>query len=83
LKWILDRCDGQGDALETPIGATPNLDAIDRTGLTLDDNVMGNLLKVDAKEWAETIAGQIKGRVPKGMLDEQQELAQRIHKAAD
>jgi GTP-dependent phosphoenolpyruvate carboxykinase len=45
---------------------------------------MANLLKVDAAEWVEAIAGQkeflisFKGRIPKGILDEHQELARRI-----
>jgi phosphoenolpyruvate carboxykinase (GTP) len=84
LKWILDRCEGRGDAVDTPIGAVPTLDAIDRTGLNLRDDVMANLLKVDAAEWVEAIAGQkeflisFKGRIPKGILDEHQELARRI-----
>jgi phosphoenolpyruvate carboxykinase (GTP) len=84
LKWILDRCEGRGDAAETPIGATPTLQAIDRTGLKLPDEVMARLLTVDAREWVAAIAEQkeflasFKGRIPKGILDEHHELAQRI-----
>ena len=32
LKWILERCDGRGSAVETPIGVVPTPDAIDRQG---------------------------------------------------
>jgi phosphoenolpyruvate carboxykinase (GTP) len=86
LKWILDRCEGRGDVAETPIGATPTLHAINRTGLSLDDEVMASLLKVDATEWVEAIGGQkeflasFKGRIPKEILDEHHELAQRIQR---
>jgi GTP-dependent phosphoenolpyruvate carboxykinase len=88
MKWILDRCEGRGHAAETPIGATPTLDAIDRMGLRLDDDVMASLLKVDAAEWTEVIAGQkqflisFRGRIPKGILDEHHVLAQRIQHAS-
>src|SRR3989454_7349298 len=58
LKWILDRCEGRGDAVETPIGAVPTLNAIDRTGLNLPDDVMATLLKVDAAEWLEAVVAQ-------------------------
>ena len=58
LKWILDRCEGRGDAVETAIGAVPDADAIDRTGLSLSDADMTELLKVDPAEWVEAIAGQ-------------------------
>jgi phosphoenolpyruvate carboxykinase (GTP) len=87
LKWILDRCEGRGEAAETPIGATPTLDAIDRSGLKLDEKVMAKLLRVDATEWADAIPGQkeflasFRGRIPKGILDEHQELAQRLRHA--
>jgi phosphoenolpyruvate carboxykinase (GTP) len=33
LKWIFERCDGGGAAVETPIGLMPTADAIDRNGL--------------------------------------------------
>ena len=45
LKWILDRCDGRGSAVETAIGAVPTPDAIDRTGLNVTDADMADLLK--------------------------------------
>jgi len=87
LKWILDRCEGRGDAVETPIGAVPTLNAIDRSGLNLPDDVMANLLKVDAAEWLEAVVAQkdflisFKGAIPKGILDEHHELARRLQNA--
>ena len=60
------------------------MDAINREGLTLSDNVMRGLLKVDAAEWVEAIAGQddfLKSygrRMPKAMWDEHEALARRI-----
>src|SRR5712691_1277268 len=87
LKWILDRCEGRGDAVETPIGAVPTLNAIDRSGLNLPDDVMANLLKEDAAEWLEAVVAQkdflisFKGAIPKGILDEHHELARRLQNA--
>jgi phosphoenolpyruvate carboxykinase (GTP) len=87
LKWILDRCEGRGKAVPTPIGFVPALDAIDRTGLNLSDQVMSDLLKIEPAEWIEVISDQknfmisFVGRIPKGILDEHQELAQRIQNA--
>ena len=84
LQWVLERCEGRGKALDTAIGFTPTVDAINREGLTLSDNVMRGLLKVDAAEWVEAIAGQddfLKSygrRMPKAMWDEHEALARRI-----
>jgi phosphoenolpyruvate carboxykinase (GTP) len=87
LKWILERCDGRGQAVETVIGAVPTLGAIDRTGLTLSDADMAALLKVDPAEWVEAIAGQEElmrmfgDRMPDEIIAEHNELARRIDAA--
>jgi phosphoenolpyruvate carboxykinase (GTP) len=56
LKWVLERLDGGGDAVDTPIGFVPTVDAIDRTGLDLDDATMAAILEVDHDSW--------KGEIP-------------------
>src|SRR5262245_992185 len=87
LKWILDRCEGKGEAVETPIGFVPTPTAIDRTGLKLSDAGMTTLLKVDPAEWAEAVSGQrdffdaFGARLPRGIRDEQERLARRIEEA--
>jgi phosphoenolpyruvate carboxykinase (GTP) len=84
LQWVLERCEGQGKAVDTPIGYTPTMDAINRDGLSISDNIMKGLLKVDAAEWVEAVAGQedfLKSygrRMPKAMWDEHEALARRI-----
>ena len=85
LKWIIERCEGRGVAQETPIGLLPTIHAIDRAGLDLSDEVMTALLKVDPAEWVEAVSGQesflngFGGRVPKGIREEHETLAHRIH----
>jgi phosphoenolpyruvate carboxykinase (GTP) len=87
LKWILDRCEGRGSAMETVIGPVPTPDAIDRSGLKVTDADMVELLKVDPAEWVEAVAGQEEliemfgDRMPKPLLDEHEELARRINAA--
>jgi phosphoenolpyruvate carboxykinase (GTP) len=84
LQWVLERCEGRGKAVDTPIGLTPTVDAISREGLNISDNVMKALLKVDPAEWVEAVAGQddfLKSygrRMPKAMWDEHEALARRI-----
>jgi phosphoenolpyruvate carboxykinase (GTP) len=87
LKWILDRCEGRGNAVETAIGAVPTQDAIDRSGLRLSDADMTYLLKVDPAEWVEAVAGQDElirmfgDRMPAALRDEHDGLAHRIQAA--
>jgi phosphoenolpyruvate carboxykinase (GTP) len=84
LQWVLERCEGRGKAVDTPIGYTPSLDAISREGLSISDNAMKGLLKVDPAEWVEAVAGQddflksYERRMPKAMWDEHEALARRI-----
>ena len=87
LKWILDRCEGRGQAVETVIGAVPTPDAIDRAGLKVTDADMAELLKVDPAEWVEAIAGQEElfqmfgDRTPKELRGEHDDLAGRVNAA--
>ncbi|GAA1734471.1 phosphoenolpyruvate carboxykinase (GTP) [Luedemannella helvata] len=51
LKWVVERLEGTGEAVETPIGLTPPAAAIDRTGLDLDEADVAAALRVDLDEW--------------------------------
>jgi len=54
---IVERCDGGGAAVETPIGLMPTADAIDRTGLQgVDAADMAELLAVDRPAWRAELA---------------------------
>jgi len=56
LKWVIERCSGEGKGVETPIGYMPTLDAIDRSGLDVSDADMAELLKVDKEQWLNEVA---------------------------
>jgi phosphoenolpyruvate carboxykinase (GTP) len=88
LQWILDRCEGTGKAIDTPVGFVPALDGINRSGLKVSDGVMTSLLNIDPAEWIEAIEGQegfmksYGSRMPKSMWDQHNELAKRIKDSA-
>jgi phosphoenolpyruvate carboxykinase (GTP) len=87
LKWVIERCEGRGKAVETVIGLVPTPDALDRTGLDLTDDTLQALLKVDPPEWVDAIGGQAEflesfgARLPAGMREEHETLARRIQEA--
>ena len=87
LKWVLERCEGRGGAVDTPIGLVPTLDAIDRSGLSISDETMAALLRVDAAEWVEAVSAQenffdsFGDRLPPGILQEHHALSRRINEA--
>jgi phosphoenolpyruvate carboxykinase (GTP) len=55
LQWIFKRCEGQGEAIETPIGILPTRDALDIEGLDLSDDAIEELLRVEVDGWLEEI----------------------------
>ena len=56
LLWILDRCEGKADAVESAIGYLPT--SIDTTDLDIDAAVMEELLSVDKEVWLEDVENQ-------------------------
>jgi phosphoenolpyruvate carboxykinase (GTP) len=51
LKWVVERIEGTGEAVETPVGRVPAPGAIDLTGLDLDPADLAEALRVDVAEW--------------------------------
>lgn len=58
LLWILDRCEGKADAVESPIGLLPTTDDIDTTGLSISKEQLAELLSVDKNVWMEDVENQ-------------------------
>ena len=85
LKWVFERCDGEGAAQETAIGYLPTIDAIDRTGTDVTEEDMQMLLTVDKAGWMtelETISEHFKkfDRLPAELEAQRQALAERLAK---
>ena len=76
LMWILGRCDGEADAVETQIGYEPRPEDIETEGLDIDTDTIADLLKVDPELWKEEAKGirefyaKFGDRLPQELLDE-------------
>ncbi len=55
LKWIFERCNGKAEALATPIGMMPTLEAIDMDGLDINETDKANLFRVDIEGWLQEL----------------------------
>jgi phosphoenolpyruvate carboxykinase (GTP) len=84
LKWIFERVEGGGKAVETPIGHVPTTDAIDARGLDIDQGEMEELLKINRDAWLKELPGieehyaKFGDRLPKELWDELSALAERL-----
>jgi phosphoenolpyruvate carboxykinase (GTP) len=55
LKWIVERLEGRGAAVDTPIGHVPAPDALDVSGLDMSRADVEAVLRVDPEEWKAEI----------------------------
>jgi phosphoenolpyruvate carboxykinase (GTP) len=84
LKWVLERVDGQGQAVDTAIGRVPTLTAIDRDGLDIEDSVMAKILEVANDAWRNEVTlveshfDFIGDALPGEMRDELRSLEKRL-----
>lgn len=86
LLWILDRCDGKADAVETPIGYLPRPEDIDIEGLDLTTDTIRDLLTVDRESWLSDVTNirefyaQIGDHMPKELYEELDKLEANLQK---
>jgi phosphoenolpyruvate carboxykinase (GTP) len=84
LEWILDRCNNDVGAIETPIGYVPQVSDIDMTGLDLPAEAMARLFAVNPKDWLEELKSikpfftQLKKSFPEELWREYENLAARL-----
>ncbi len=57
LEWIIARCEGKADAVETPIGFVPKAEDINTEGLDIDTDTVRGLLQVDKDLWLKEVDG--------------------------
>jgi phosphoenolpyruvate carboxykinase (GTP) len=86
LKWILERVEGRGKAVETPIGFVPAEDALTLDGLNITRDTLRALLNVDPADYAADLEDskkffdQFGAHLPPEMRDEHEALSQRLQR---
>ncbi|MDF9409265.1 phosphoenolpyruvate carboxykinase (GTP) [Pelotomaculum isophthalicicum JI] len=85
LNWIISRCEGESEAVKTPIGYIPTVDALNLEGLDLPAGTIESLLSVDREVWKEELNGQlpflekIGDKLPKEIMDEHNAVLNRLN----
>ena len=84
LDWVLRRCRGEAEAIETPIGYVPTKESLNLSGLDISDEAMAKLLGVRADDWVAELDGmqkffdQFGYEFPEELMEEQQALKTRL-----
>ena len=92
LDWIIDRCEGTVDAVETPIGYVPKAEDINIEGLEgeVSLDTVKRLVDVDKDLWKKEIAEMRRyynedikakgGNIPQALYDELDKIEARLNK---
>jgi phosphoenolpyruvate carboxykinase (GTP) len=86
LKWIFERCNGNAEAVETPIGRLPRAEDLDTNGLDLAPGALQKLLSVDVPGWLAEIPlinnffDELGDHLPRALREEVIKLEQRLRK---
>jgi phosphoenolpyruvate carboxykinase (GTP) len=85
IEWIVERCRGTRDAVETPIGFMPRPGDIDMAGLDLPKGTLEKLLEIDREAWKLEVESQrdffektCGDELPKRILQEHEALKKRL-----
>ena len=84
LKWIAERCHGDGAATESAVGILPTPEALDLRGLDLERAAIDALLRIGADEWRleaddrETWLRSFGDRLPDQLLSQNAGLKSRL-----
>ena len=87
LEWIIDRCEGKVDAVETPIGYVPHAEDINIEGLDgVTKETIEDLLSIDVENWKNEAEGiesfykELGERVPAELYDQLDALKKNLDK---
>ena len=88
LKWIVDRIEGNVDAVETVVGHTARPEDIDLTGIDFDIEDVREALAVNPADWAGDMEDNkeyltfLGSRVPSEVWDQFTALKERVESAS-
>ncbi|MGI0135037.1 MAG: phosphoenolpyruvate carboxykinase domain-containing protein, partial [Candidatus Micrarchaeaceae archaeon] len=86
LRWVLDRCESRGEAVETPIGFIPKASELHGEDLGLPAETLSELLNIDPEEWRQEYAAiaesfeQYGKRLPDRIKAEHQRISTELSK---
>lgn len=89
LEWIIGRCEGKADALETTVGFLPNAKDLNVAGLDLSESALQELLSFDAAGWRQELASigeyldSFGERMPSALRNEHQRVTTALASATD
>jgi phosphoenolpyruvate carboxykinase (GTP) len=85
LEWVCRRCDGDAEAVETPIGLIPSPESLNTEGLEIDHDDLQGLLRFEPQEWRQELPAirehfaRFGERLPRELRSQLEALEERLH----
>ncbi len=84
LSWIVDRCQGRGHAVETPLGWMPEFEDLHWKGLEFSADKYASVTNIDRAAWGrelklhDELFAKLKDKLPQALALERELLEQRL-----
>jgi phosphoenolpyruvate carboxykinase (GTP) len=89
LEWIVNRAQGRGQAVESPVGWMPRFEDFNLEGLDLPYERFANLMEINREQWIRESFGheelfiKMWDRVPRDLLLQREMLLSRLFRSPD
>ncbi|MDP1718257.1 MAG: phosphoenolpyruvate carboxykinase (GTP) [Burkholderiales bacterium] len=85
LKWIIERCEGKGGAVDTPVGSMPRYEDMEWQGLdVISREVFAKLSEIDPRQWQgelkdhDELFQKLQSRLPQEIAEQRKQLGQAL-----
>ncbi|RYZ94054.1 MAG: phosphoenolpyruvate carboxykinase (GTP), partial [Moraxellaceae bacterium] len=85
LEWMIDRCEGRAEAIETPIGYVPSYDQLNWTGSDFSAEQFEQVTSQSAEQWSKELDShselfdKIGSHIPEALKTRREQLLQAIN----
>jgi len=89
LRWIVERCEGRANAVESPLGPMPAYEDLDWSGLPFSHSQFEAATRIDADEWRrelqshDALFARAGSRMPSELLRERRRLGAQLRVSAN
>ncbi|MBK9607153.1 MAG: phosphoenolpyruvate carboxykinase (GTP) [Betaproteobacteria bacterium] len=84
LKWVVDRCEGHADGVETPLGISPRYADLNWQGLNFSELRFDGVMRIEGSTWNKELMShdelfkKVGAKLPEALKAQRKSLGQRL-----
>ena len=84
LKWVVDRCEGHADGVETPLGISPRYADLNWQGLNFSELRFDGVMRIEGSTWNKELAShdelfkKVGAKLPEALMAQRRSIGQRL-----